>query len=208
MASTIAPMNRSRYTGFTLIELMVTVGLASILMAVAIPSMRDFMRNNRLTSTVNDLLHSLQVARTEAIKRQNGSVVICGTANPNVAAPVCDYTNFNGWIVFQDLDNNWQFNGADVIIERHSVVDASVTVKTDATDRIISFGPSGFENPNGARNNTRTVVACDIRGIKANGTASTARALFVTQTGRARATSAWNDVNGLAKPALVGGNCP
>ena len=208
MASTIAPMNRSRYTGFTLIELMVTVGLASILMAVAIPSMRDFMRNNRLTSTVNDLLHSLQVARTEAIKRQNGSVVVCGTANPTAAAPTCDYVNFNGWSVFQDLDNNWQFNGADVVIERHGIVDASVTVKTDATDRIISFGPSGFENPNSARLNTRTIVACDARRIAPNGTASTARALFITQTGRARASSAWSDVNGLAKPALIGGDCP
>lgn len=201
-------MNRSHNAGFTLIELMVTVGLAAILMAVAIPNMRDFMRNNRLTGTVNDLLHSLQVARTEAIKRQNGSVVVCGTANPTAGAPTCDYNNFNGWIVFQDLDNNWQVNGADVVIERHSLVDASVTVKTDASDRIISFGPSGFENPNGARINTRTVVACDVRGIQRYGTASTARALLITQTGRARATSDWNDVNVVAKPTLIGANCP
>jgi type IV fimbrial biogenesis protein FimT len=201
-------MNRSHAKGFTLVELMITLGLAAILMAVAIPNMRDYMRNSRLTGAVNDVLHSLQVARTEAIKRQQGNVVVCGTANPNVAAPVCDYTNFNGWIVFQDLDNNWQVNGADVVIERHGIVDPSLTVKTDATDRIISFGPSGFENPNGVRLNTRTIVVCDARGIAAIGTGSTARTVLITQTGRARASSVWSDVNGLAKPTLVGGNCP
>ena len=65
-------MNRFRQRGFNLIELMVTVSLVAILMGIALPGMRDFIRNNRLSSGVNDILHSLTVARTEAIKRQNG----------------------------------------------------------------------------------------------------------------------------------------
>src|SRR5258706_9057616 len=107
-------MDRSRRAGFTIIELMVTVSVAAILMAIAIPNMRNFLRNNRLTSGVNDLLHSIQVARTEAIKRQlllgGAGIVVCGTTDPAVAtaALTCTYNTFQGWFVFQDTNANWQ----------------------------------------------------------------------------------------------------
>jgi hypothetical protein len=54
----------------------------------------------------------------------------------------------------------------------------------------------------------RTVVICDSRGVKQTGTGSTARALFITTTGRARASQTWNDVNNIALPLVVGGSCP
>jgi type IV fimbrial biogenesis protein FimT len=203
-------MDRSRQSGFTLVELMVTLGVGAILVAVAIPNMRDFTRNNRLSGGVNDLLHSIQVARTEAIKRQNGNVVVCGTANLAVAdaALVCDYATFKGWFVFQDTDGNWQHNGAEPVIERHELLNAAVTVKTDANDRIVSFGPSGFANLAGARVPTATMVICDTRGVQAVGAGATARALFITATGRARASATYADVHNTALPLVVGGVCP
>lgn len=201
-------MDKHRESGFTLIELMVTLTVAAILVGIAVPNMRDFIRNNRLTGGVNDMLHSLQVARSEAIKRQNGSVVICGTANPTAgdAAMACDYATFKGWFVFQDTDGNWQHGAAEPVIERHGLLDAGVTVKTDATDRIISFGASGFANPAGARNPTATIVLCDSRGVVAAGGSSTGRTLLITQTGRARSSATYADVS--AALAKVGGGCP
>jgi type IV fimbrial biogenesis protein FimT len=202
----MTPMNRSRQAGFTLTEMLITVGVASILMIIAVPNMRDFILNNRLSAGVNDMLHALQVARTEAIKRQQGNVVVCGSANPDAGNPTCDYATFKGWIVFQDLDNNWQRNGAEPVIERHSLLDATVTVKTDAFDRIVSYAPTGFANPAGAHVPMQTLIICDSRGIQHVGTGATARALFVTRTGRARSSATWLDVNGTAS-AQVGG-CP
>jgi type IV fimbrial biogenesis protein FimT len=199
-------------TGFTLVELMVTLGVVAILMAVAIPTMRDFIRNNRLSSGVNDLLHSIQVARTEAIKRQNGNVVVCGTNNPTAAdnAIVCSYNTFTGWFVFQDTNGDWQhaLDGSEPVIERHSTLDASVTVKTDANNDIVSFGPSGFANPAGARVPTATLVLCDARGVKQLGTGATARAMLISPTGRARASATWADVHNAALPLVQGGSCP
>ena len=203
-------MDRSRHSGFSLVELMVTLGVAAILVSVAIPNMRDSLRNNRLSGGVNDLLHSIQVARTEAIKRQNGNVVVCGTANPTLAdaAMVCDYATFKGWFVFQDTDGNWQHNGVEPVIERHALLDTTVSVKTDANDRIVSFNPSGFANPAGARVPTATLIICDARGVQRSGTGATARALFITATGRARASAAWADVYSTALPLVAGGSCP
>ena len=203
-------MDKHQQSGFTLVELMVTLGVGAILVGLVVPNMRDFMRNNRLSGGVNDMLHSLQLARTEAIKRQNGNVVVCGTASPTAAdaAMTCDYATFKGWFVFQDTNGNWQHDGAaEPVIERHALLDTSVTVKTDATDRIVSFGPSGFANLAGARNPTGTIVICDARGVVAVGANSTGRALFITPTGRARASATYADVHNTAL-GLVGGSCP
>jgi len=203
-------MDKSRRSGFTLIELMVTLSVAAILMAIAIPNIRNFLSNNRLSSGVNDLLHSIQVARTEAIKRQQGSVVVCGTTDPaaGTAALSCTYNTFRGWFVFQDLNSNWQRDAGEPVLETHTLIDASVTVKPDANGDIVSFSASGFANPAGAKVPTATLVMCDVRGVTAVGNNSTGRALFITATGRARATATYADVHNTALPLVTGGSCP
>jgi type IV fimbrial biogenesis protein FimT len=200
-------------------ELMVTLAVASVLIGLAIPGIRDFIRNNRLSGGVNDLLHSLQLARTEAIKRQNPvagqqtSVVVCGTNNPTAAdnAITCSYNTFSGWFVFQDTNGDWQhaLDGSEPVIERHALLDGSVTVKTGPAGNqfIMSYAPSGFSTLPGAVLPTSTVVLCDARGVHQIGTGATARALLLSSTGRARASQAWNDVSVLALP-VVGGACP
>jgi type IV fimbrial biogenesis protein FimT len=204
-------MNRAHNAGFTLTEMMVALGVAAILAGLAAPNVRDFIRNSRLTNAANDLLHSLQVARTEAIKRQVGNVAVCGSADPVTANPTCAYNTFRGWIVFADTNGNWQHDNAEPVIERHGLVDAAVTVNTDANANIISYGPSGFANPTdpvALRVPTTTVVVCDVRGVTAVGAKATGRAVFIAPTGRARVASSYADVHGVALPLLASGACP
>ncbi len=205
-------MDKSRQRGFTLIELMITCGLVGLLLTAVVPNMRTFLRNNQLSGAVNDMLHSIQVARTEAIKRQpaaGAGVVVCGTAAPTLAdtALTCDYATFKGWFVFLDSNGNWQHDAAEPVIERHGLLDTNLTVKTDANGRIVSFSSAGFANPAGVKVPMRTVVICDSRGVVQIGNTATARALFISTTGRARASSTWQDVKNTALP-LVGGACP
>jgi type IV fimbrial biogenesis protein FimT len=61
--------------GFTLIELMVTIAVASILLAVGIPSFNTFVSSQRLRTATYDLSSMLLLARSEAIKR-NGEVAV------------------------------------------------------------------------------------------------------------------------------------
>ena len=65
----VRPMKRAQ-PGFTLLELMVVVAIAGVLMAVAIPSMGDFIRNSRITAAANDVMAGLHFTRSEAIKRR------------------------------------------------------------------------------------------------------------------------------------------
>jgi len=63
--------------GFTLIELIVTLSIASIVLAAALPMLQGFIRNQRKTAEVNLLIGALNFTRSEAIVRQR-SLRLCG----------------------------------------------------------------------------------------------------------------------------------
>ncbi|MGM0544714.1 MAG: pilus assembly FimT family protein [Pseudomonadota bacterium] len=56
--------------GFTLIELMLTLTIASLLTMVAVPSFSTFMARQQLAGDVNQLLSVMTFARSEAIKQR------------------------------------------------------------------------------------------------------------------------------------------
>ena len=84
--------------GFTLIELIITMTIVGILVALAAPGMQSFVSSNRLTTQVNDLLADISLARSEAIKRSASSGV-CVTASDG-ASCVPDGDWANGWLVY------------------------------------------------------------------------------------------------------------
>ncbi|GLW61414.1 hypothetical protein Hthe01_17630 [Hydrogenophilus thermoluteolus] len=89
--------------GVTLVELMVTIAVAAILLAVAVPGFRNLIVSNRLTATTNAFVAALNLARIEAVKR-NARVTLCKTADPNATKPNCaaSATWSQGAIVFVD----------------------------------------------------------------------------------------------------------
>jgi type IV fimbrial biogenesis protein FimT len=101
-----------RHAGFTLLELLTVVTIAGLLLAVAVPSMRAFVQNSRMTGAANDLVRALQVARTEAVKRRR-NVVVCTADDPLAATPACaGEATLNGWVVFVDSNSDGAWNGA------------------------------------------------------------------------------------------------
>ncbi|MEI6459393.1 MAG: GspH/FimT family pseudopilin [Pseudomonadota bacterium] len=192
----------SRAAGYTLVELMIAMTVAVILGSIAVPTMRTMLLNGRLTSATNDLLAGVNRARTEALKQQLPTVV-CFTADPTATTPACDYTAARGWIVFVDSNGDWAYESGEQILERHPTLHTAVTVKADG-DGIVAFSATGFATPSGAHQALRNVTFCDARGVVAQGTSSSARALIVATTGRARAVASVTDVTA----ALAGRSCP
>lgn len=103
--------------GFTLIELMFVVFLLSILSFLAIPSFQSLIAQNRLTSTTNQLLGSLQLARSEAVKRAK-----------DVRLVVLDGGWSEGWrIETFDADTGV----SDEVIRLFSAIPAAVNITGD-----------------------------------------------------------------------------
>jgi len=87
--------------GFTLVELVVTLAVAAIVMAAAVPSFQNFIQNNRITAQANELVTALNLARSEAIKR-GVPVRVCTSVNGTGCAAAGGWQQ--GWIVFSDID--------------------------------------------------------------------------------------------------------
>jgi len=77
--------------GLTLVELVVTIAVAAILMAIAMPSFSIFLVNSRVKSAAGHLQQDLQWARAEAIK-ENQTVTVKLSGNPGAVAPACSWS--------------------------------------------------------------------------------------------------------------------
>lgn len=81
-----------RAYGFTLIELMVAIGIAGVLMGIGIPGIKSLLNVQKMKSTTFDLVTTAMQARSEAIKWSGAS-----SSSISIAAPSNDFSN--GWCI-------------------------------------------------------------------------------------------------------------
>jgi type IV fimbrial biogenesis protein FimT len=181
--------------GFTLMELLIVIALAALILAIGAPNFNEFRRNNRLTGAANDLLGSIQLARTEAIKRQQ-NVSVCTSLDPGSATPSCSAGTFTGWIVFEDIDGNCTRDAVDSLIRGGGPVDASLRSAADGT--CITFADTGFARDHAAGVGATRLLFCDERGtaLQAGTSLTAARGIELSRTGRAQITR---------EPDVIGG---
>ncbi len=101
-------MVRGRIQGFSLIELIVVLAIVGILAVVASPAFTTLMVSASISSNINGLSASFDLARSEAIGL-NRMVIVCRSADPRAAVPVCssgaagDFSGDDwaaGWLIY------------------------------------------------------------------------------------------------------------
>lgn len=92
-----------KHSGFTLIEVVITLAVIAVLVALTVPSFRGTIQNNRATAQANELVSALNLARGESIKR-GAPVTVCASTNTVSATPTCSGVNdwATGWVAFTD----------------------------------------------------------------------------------------------------------
>ncbi len=166
---------QAKQSGFTLIELLVTLSISSILIASAAPVFSQILLNNRAVSLTNNLITALQIARSEAIKR-NQDVTICKSSD----SLTCSGSWSDGWIIFSDIDHDRQLdvlNGDTLIqVQKYAGIEFSISWNAFRSDNYIQYNAHGF-----IHSNNGTFKLCP-----PDNDVHYARAIIINRVGRAR----------------------
>jgi len=153
-------------SAFTLVELMITIAVAAVVLTLGVPSFGRIIEQNQLSAYTNQLVSSLNFARSEAVRR-NKSIKICHSNN----ATACNGTGYeNGWIIFIDDD------GDNVLDATEELIRVNESLPTNYTFNMDSFSFTG----KGRADGQGTFVLCK------GGDLTKARAVIIGPGGRTR----------------------
>jgi type IV fimbrial biogenesis protein FimT len=162
---------RGHGTGFTVLELMVTLSIASILLVAGGPALRTFSENQQMKAALNSLQNDLLMGRSEAVHR-NMRVVAC----PGTPEEGCTGSNEwnNGWIVFADENADRHKQSAEPLVRRgHGPENLVIRSSPGRTD--VRFHPDGS-----APGSNGSITFCGTGGPER------ARKLVISNLGRIR----------------------
>ena len=168
-----------KQSGLTLLELIVTLSIAGILLAIAVPAFTSLINSIRLSSFANELISSLHLTRSEAIKR-NSRAVMCPSETGTSCAADGDW--HLGWLVFHDPNNNAALDAGETVILAKQALHSGLRVKsTQPTAKYISYAPSGGAKKISGAWQSGTLTLCN-----ESGSLSPARKVIISSTGRPR----------------------
>ncbi len=170
-------------TGFSLVELMITLVVAAIILSQAVPAFMTMLQNNRISTQVNDYVTALNISRSEAVKR-GSRITICKSANNTGCTTGGGWQQ--GWIVFIDTNNDASVGAGEEILRTHGPLNSTITlVGAGNVANYISFVGTGYSQLIGGGAQNGTLVMCDGRGF-----GSSARAIVLSASGATRTAAA------------------
>ena len=111
--------------GFTLVELLVTVSIAAILIAVGVPSFTSIVAASNTDSATRRLSTAFSYARSDAVSRA-GSVTVCASADALNCGNAAAWSQ--GWLVFRDENEDGTIDADDEIISVENISSLQVAI--------------------------------------------------------------------------------
>lgn len=160
------------FRGFSLFELLVTIAVATTVLAIAIPSFAAFGARSRQSAEINALFHAIHLARKTSIMRRQ-VISLCPSRDGARCVPGRDWSG--GWLMFEnsDRDEPPQVDAGEAVLSFHPVDER---ILLSANRRGFTLRATNLRATNG------TFLVCD-RGARVP-----AKALVVSYTGRPRVT--------------------
>ncbi|MEI7784918.1 MAG: GspH/FimT family pseudopilin [Betaproteobacteria bacterium] len=128
--------------GFSLLELMVVLGLTLILATLALPSLRGLLVRWTLESEAQSLLDDLRYARTQAIVRGQ-AVSICPSVDGLGCAGQADWGR--GWMIFLDADASRVAGAGKPVLRQHQPDPSVQTITSNGSSSRagVTYQPTG-----------------------------------------------------------------
>lgn len=158
-------------SGFTAVELMITVAVIAVLAAIALPGFKSTLQSNRIATATNELVASLSLARTEAI-RSTRYASFC----PSTTGDACDGTLDDGWLVWGDTDGDGALDSNETVL-RFSKSNANT--QASLTGGVITFDARG-------RRMSTSSQTIDLMPVNCGSGQMLKRTLTVTATGQVK----------------------
>jgi type IV fimbrial biogenesis protein FimT len=140
--------------GFTLIELIATLAVVAITLMLGIPSFKEAVQNNYMTSKINELVTDINLTRSEAVKRAT-TVTICNRSTDSTCSASDNWVN--GWLVFVDRNGDGSRTDDEELLRVHEALSGLTLL--DYSQSRITYNATGFLS--GVLNGTFTF--CDSR---------------------------------------------
>lgn len=123
--------------GYSLVEIIIAIAIASITTNIAISSFGTILEKNRTVASANDVILSLYLARSEAIKRRTQVSMVRNSTDEKVWE--------EGWVVFADQDGDGTLDADDTVIRRFSPITSGHTIRTGSNFKDwVAYLPTGF----------------------------------------------------------------
>lgn len=132
-----------------MIELMVTISIGALLVTFGVPMMSNLIEGNTISGHVNNFIGTVNLARSEALKR-GVQVVVCRSDNPDADLPTCAASGTgwqSGWIAFADRNGNEQMDTAssgDVLLRVQGAMTDTGGIVRNISSTKLTFRPTGL----------------------------------------------------------------
>ncbi len=141
------PGGPSRHVGLSLIELVISLAVGGILVALAAPAFQDLRRALTLDAVADRLYDDLLSARNHAVT--HGVRVTLCPRDGDRCGGVFDWTN--GWLVFEDLPpENRRYDPGERLVLAHANDPARVRITFRKDRPYLFYRHTGLGWPNGS----------------------------------------------------------
>lgn len=133
-------MHTPRQSGFTLVEMMITLAVLLTVVGIGLPGFQELIRAHRLRAALSGYSGDFALARISAIGRAR-QVVVCPSADGRRCVLDSDWRR--GWMVFVDADRNLAPDDADAILQVHAPLPEGLDARSTRGRPYLRYLPDG-----------------------------------------------------------------
>lgn len=152
--------------GWSLVELLTVLAVSAILVMVAVPSLSAAFYELQVRSAAHEFAAWMTLARSEAIKRRQGRVVMCAASSTSATCATGGGWR-NGWLLFHDVNGNAQLDGGELVMRSQSGLSQQLLIRGNShVANYVSYVPSGQTLLVSGAIQVGTFSFCHPRGIQ------------------------------------------